>query len=85
MHVRGPTAFDYAQQIMRSVNLPKNWKIHMHCFTDPWEYCQEWTNEWTEMKFGFTSDSFPGEVVKNLPMDKILLETDAPYFLPEKV
>ena len=36
------------------------------------------------MRFGFTSDSFYEEVVKNLPLEKILLETDAPYFLPEK-
>ena len=37
------------------------------------------------MKFGFTSDSFYEEVVQNLPLNKILLETDAPYFLPKKV
>ena len=37
------------------------------------------------MKFGFTSDSFYEDVVKNLPLSKILLETDGPYFLPKKV
>ena len=46
---------------------------------------KEWADEWPEMKFGFTSDSFFAEVVENLSTSKILLETDAPYFLPDKV
>ena len=85
MHLRGPKAFTEANQIMKDVNLPKDWRIHMHCFKESWDCCQDWTNTWTEMKFGFTSDTCHGEVVKNLPMDKILLETDAPYFMPERV
>ena len=85
MHLRGPKAFSTANEIMLVVGLPKDWSIHMHCFKGSWSECQNWANVWTGMKFGFTSDSFPGEVIKNLPLDKILLETDAPYFLPEKV
>lgn len=34
------------------------------------------------MKFGFCPDVMPVDVVFNLPLDKILLETDAPYFYP---
>ena len=34
------------------------------------------------MKFGLISDNFDPEIIRNLPMNRILLETDAPYFLP---
>ena len=37
------------------------------------------------MKFGFTPESFYEDTVKNLPLSKILLETDGPYFLPKKI
>ena len=85
MHIRGTQSSKLAKDIMRKVNLPNTWRIHMHCFTDTWKQCQEWAEEWPEMKFGFTSDSFFAEVIENLSTSKILLETDAPYFLPEKV
>ena len=85
MHIRGTQSSKLAKDIMRKVNLPNNWRIHMHCFTDTWKQCQEWADEWPGMKFGFTSDSFFAEVIENLSTSKILLETDAPYFLPEKV
>ena len=85
MHIRGTQSSKLAKDIMRKVNLPNTWRIHMHCFTDTWKQCQDWADEWPEMKFGFTSDSFFAEVIENLSTSKILLETDAPYFLPEKV
>ena len=85
MHIRGTQSSKLAKDIMRKVNLPNNWRIHMHCFTDTWKQCKDWADEWPEMKFGFTSDSFFAEVIENLSTSKILLETDAPYFLPEKV
>ncbi len=37
------------------------------------------------MTFGFTPDYFHREVVEKIPMDKLLLETDAPYFRPIEV
>ena len=85
LHIRGTRASIVAKVIMRIVNLPSAWPIHMHCYTDTWVSCKEWVDEWTHMKFGFTSDTFSPEVIKNLPLSKILLETDAPYFLPEEV
>ena len=54
----------------------------MHCFTDSWEVCREWMTAFPNMKFGFCPDVMPVDVVFNLPLDKILLETDAPYFYP---
>ena len=70
---------------MRDVNVPKDWPIHMHCFTNTWQFCEEWAKEWTSMMFGFTPDSFSEQVIVNLPLSRILLETDAPYFLPKQV
>ena len=34
------------------------------------------------MKFGVVSDNFDPELVRGLPLSRILLETDAPYFRP---
>lgn len=84
-HLRGQNSLRAAKTILEMAGLPQNWPIHMHCFTDDWEVCQEWSQEWTQMKFGFTLNSFDPEVVKNLPLSRILLETDAPYFPPSRI
>lgn len=34
------------------------------------------------MKFGVVSDNFDPELVRGLPLSRIMLETDAPYFRP---
>ena len=54
----------------------------MHCFRDSWEICQDWMESFPNMKFGFCPDVMPCDVVFKLPMSKILLETDSPYFYP---
>ena len=74
-----------AKATMREVDVPKSWPIHMHCFTDSWKICQEWSNEYESMKFGFTYGAFSEEVITKLSKEKILLETDAPYFIPQQV
>ena len=59
----------------------------MHCFTESWEMAQE------AMALGFFI-SFSGivtfknaknviEVAKQVPLDRLLIETDAPYLAPE--
>ena len=59
-----------------------------HCWNDTWEVCQEWINKFTNSVVGITPlVTFPQKkdlfrVVKLLPLDKLVLETDAPYFLP---
>ena len=82
LHIRGPNARTEAKEVLKSM-VPKDWPIHMHCFTDSWKICQSWTKDWPNMKFGFVSDNFNSETIKNLPLNKILLETDAPYFIPK--
>ena len=58
------------------------------CWNDTWEACEEWLNKYTNSVVGLTplvtysnvNDLL--HVVKKLPMDKLVLETDAPYFIP---
>ena len=45
-----------------------------------WVDCQSWMKRYTHLKVGFTIVEGLTDVVKNIPLDKILLETDAPYF-----
>ena len=85
LHLRGHNSTKAARSIMLDMEIPSDWPIHMHCFTDSWQECQKWCQDWTKMKFGLTSDHFYAEVAKNLTLDKILLETDAPYFYPRRV
>ena len=70
-----------AKEVLESM-VHKNWPIHMHGFTNSWEICQPWATDWPNMKFGLLSDKFDPEIIRNLPINRILLETDAPYFLP---
>ncbi|MFH1899342.1 MAG: TatD family hydrolase [Patescibacteria group bacterium] len=61
----------------------------MHCFTSDWDYAQ------MILDLGFCISftniiTYPKkeqllEVVKNIPMDKFLLETDAPYLPPQSL
>ena len=37
------------------------------------------------MRFGFVPDYFHAEVVEKIPLDRLLLETDSPYFLPRSI
>ncbi|GFT32162.1 putative deoxyribonuclease TATDN2 [Trichonephila clavipes] len=71
--------------------LPKDYTIHLHCFTDTWEWAQKWLNKFPNLYIGITNVvTFPSaksvhEVAKNIPLDRLLLETDAPYFVPKRV
>ncbi|GFX47232.1 putative deoxyribonuclease TATDN2 [Trichonephila clavipes] len=70
--------------------LPKDYTIHLHCFTDTWEWAQKWLNKFPNLYIGITNvANFPSaksvhEVAKNIPLDRLLLETDAPYFVPKR-
>ena len=81
LHLRGPNSLAVAKEVLESM-VPKKWPIHMHGFTNSWKICQPWAKDWPNMKFGLLSDKFDPEIIRNLPMNRILLETDAPYFPP---
>ncbi|XP_025107300.1 uncharacterized protein LOC112572020 isoform X4 [Pomacea canaliculata] len=68
--------------------VPHNYKVHCHCFTSSLTVATCWMSHFTNMYFGLTplvtyqSATETHEVAEFLPLEKLLLETDAPYFLP---
>ncbi len=72
-------------------NVPKTHKIHLHCFNNDWFTCKKWLAEYPNLKIGLTPlitkphITYLHKVVREVPLDRILLETDAPYFHPRLV
>jgi len=89
LHIRD-AEFD-ALRIMRTVGVPPDWPIHRHCFTGDWPSAASWLNDFPGSKIGVTGivtyrDSKSVQnMVRNIPLEKLILETDAPYFLPAKL
>ncbi|RUS75965.1 hypothetical protein EGW08_016272 [Elysia chlorotica] len=80
-------ADDDCLEILQSV-LPKEHKIHAHCFTRGFAMAQRWMDAFPNLWLGFTplityrtaTDAI--ESAANIPLNRLLLETDAPYFVP---
>ena len=89
LHIRG--AEEEAWQVLREKQVPSNWPMHYHCFKGSIEQAEQWVRDYPASKIGLTGlVTFPKarqvhEVARLVPLEKILLETDAPYFLPEAV
>lgn len=77
-------------EIMK-MNVPKDYKIHRHCFTGSYEVIEPFLQEFSNLSVGFTAlITYPSagvtkEAVRKIPMERIVVETDAPYFLPRGV
>lgn len=60
--------------------------IHRHCFQGSMETASQWIEAFPYVRFGINPNisSIPRAkvMIKALTLDRILLETDAPYFLP---
>ncbi|KAK3786169.1 hypothetical protein RRG08_026885 [Elysia crispata] len=71
--------------------VPRRHKIHLHCFTRDTATAQRWMDAFPNLFLGFTpvitykSAWEPALTSKHIPMDRLLLETDAPYFVPGHV
>ena len=64
----------------------KNKKIRgvIHCFTGSWEEAQKFINLGFYIGINGIIDKLDlTEVIKNIPLDKILVETDCPYLTPK--
>ena len=89
LHIRDAEADGY--DVLAASGVPSDWPIHRHCFTGGWEEASEWLKSYPASKIGITgvatyqSAGKVREVVRNIPLNRILLETDAPYFLPARV
>jgi len=66
--------------------VPKEQKIHVHCFLGTPRMVELWLREFPNTHFGYCGDRIlrasreEKEALRNLSEDRILLETDAPYF-----
>ncbi len=73
---------------LMAANLPKDWKIHVHCFTSSPGMAEKLLADFPNLCLGFTGIiTFKNalelqEVVKATPTSRILLETDGPYLAP---
>lgn len=71
--------------------VPPDYKIHRHCYTGRYSVIEPLLNYFPNLSVGFTAViSYPSawearECVKNIPLERILVETDAPYFLPRGI
>ncbi|XP_063071287.1 putative deoxyribonuclease TATDN2 isoform X2 [Engraulis encrasicolus] len=83
-------ADDHLLEIMKK-NVPKDYKIHRHCFTNKFSVIEPFLSEFPNLCVGFTGlvtysrVSEVRDAVRRIPLDRILMETDAPYFLPRYV
>jgi len=71
--------------------LPKDWRIHLHCFTGTKDFALKMLAYFENLFIGFTGAvTFSNaeakrlcDVVQAVPAERILLETDGPYMSPE--
>jgi TatD DNase family protein len=81
-------------QMLDTINTLPNLKGVIHCYTENWDIAKKYLD--LDLYIGFTGViTFPAkktcpeiqnnliEAVKKTPMDKILIETDAPYLAPQ--
>jgi TatD DNase family protein len=67
-------------------SLGKDVKVVMHCFSGSTEAARQCLNRGYYLGFGgaltFKNSKKAKEIVKTMPLDRLLLETDAPYMTP---
>ena len=75
-------------QCLTVAGLPRDWKIHLHCYSGSLRMARRFLDAFPNIYFGFTgqityrkSEENRG-VAAELPADRILLETDSPYLTP---
>lgn len=86
LHIRG--AEKEAIAALEEVGLPRDWPIHRHCWNDTLKVCEAWLKKYPQSVVGLTplitfsrvQDLL--NVAEKIPLDRLVLETDAPYFLP---
>ncbi len=73
------------------MSVPPDFRIHLHCFKESKDMMDKWLSKYSNCYVGFTplardSDAKAmAEVIRSAPLERILLETDSPYFQVEKV
>ncbi|KAJ8089492.1 hypothetical protein PM082_014746 [Marasmius tenuissimus] len=90
-------ADDDTERILKEI-VPKDHRIHIHCFTDTPEFAQRLLSHFPNLYIGitgvitFTTNLNTAQVIRQMnpqpstPSDlRILLETDAPYMVPANI
>ncbi|XP_074490064.1 putative deoxyribonuclease TATDN2 [Sebastes fasciatus] len=83
-------ADDDLLEIMKKC-VPREYKIHRHCFTNSYPVIEPFLTEFPNLYVGFTAlityykATEARDAVRQIPLNRIVLETDAPYFLPRQV
>ena len=71
--------------------LPNYWLIHLHCYTGTFGDAKKFMDTFPNLCFGITNlVTFPTALgihmlAKEIPLNRIILETDAPYFVPSQL
>ncbi|XP_019942066.2 putative deoxyribonuclease TATDN2 [Paralichthys olivaceus] len=71
--------------------VPREYRIHRHCFTNSYPVIEPFLTEFPNLYVGFTAlitysrATAARDAARQIPLDRIVLETDAPYFLPRQV
>ena len=76
--------------VLEAAGVPVDWPIHGHCFTGGWEEASLWLDKYPGSKIGisrvvtYQSKVHIREMVRKIPLDRLFLDTDAPYFPPTR-
>ena len=93
LHVRGMNsdatgveAFMRCLDILSPIS-PGSRRVQLHCFTGSKEVVEEWLESFPYTYFSFTNmvsrfTTRQRRALRAIPRDRLLLETDAPYFVP---
>ena len=74
--------------------LPRHWKLYFHCFTGGWKVAKERLSLFPNSFLGITAlVSYRNavrcvevrEIAARVPLSRLVLETDSPYFVPQKL
>ena len=74
-----------------SQHLPRDWFIHLHCFTGEPRVAMQFLNEFPNLYLGVCGNvTNPRQVnmrtmVCEAPLERLLIETDAPYHVPSNL
>ena len=86
LHIRD--AEEDGLAVLERAGVPSDYPLHRHCFGSDVRGAETWLEKYPESMIGVTglitreAASPASLVVANTRLDRLLLETDAPYFLP---
>ena len=95
LHLRGMSTDPAGREVylrglaLASEILRKRQMFHLHCFSGSSDVVKAWLQEFPNTHFGFSNmvgnfSSSQCQGLRAVPKDRLLLETDAPYFNPKK-